>query len=297
MRIKNLDLIIVMVFVVVNVVWINIPNHPLPPGILFALPLTFFLPGYSIMQVLFRRTAPEQTQGQNRFFRQPDQALERPVTSVDKILLGLGLSMAIDVLVGFSLNFLPVGINGQSWVISLSAITGVFTLLAFFLRSRDVPVAPDETPHVRVTVQDGILFATATLVAALAILLSIFRPLSPEPSFTQFWMLQNNQGSKECTVSLGVQSYETAAESYHIIMTINKSQTTALSSIMLQPQQKWTQVVPITPGTSRDLFVEAQLFRDDQPGTQYRSVHLTFRVSNIQNNGQTQQQCTLDAPA
>src|SRR5690349_8477477 len=113
MRFKNLDLTIVLIIVVINVVWIQLPNRPLLPGIIFALPLTFFLPGYALTQVLFRKHTSEQTPGSsNRLIRQPDLIVGRPVTGVDKLLLGFGLSMAIDVLVGFSLNLLPIGLGG-----------------------------------------------------------------------------------------------------------------------------------------------------------------------------------------
>ncbi len=52
MRIKNSDLIAAISIAALNMVWTQIPHRPLLVGIIFALPLTFILPGYTLTQVL-----------------------------------------------------------------------------------------------------------------------------------------------------------------------------------------------------------------------------------------------------
>ncbi|MFL5690974.1 MAG: DUF1616 domain-containing protein [Ktedonobacteraceae bacterium] len=293
MRFKNLDLIIAMVVVVINVVWTQVPNRFLIPGIIFALPLTFFLSGYALTQTLFRRRMPEPTRySSNSPIRQPDLKIGHPIGGADQIVLSFGLSMAIDVLVGFGLNILPIGLQALSWVLSLGLVTTVFVLLATFLRRKDIPRVAT-TPRVRITLQDCILFGLAILVVASAVWLSVIRPLQPQPSFTQFWMLPANQVSKTCAVSIGAQSFESTSETYRVVMRVNDAQTNTWSSIVLTPQQKWLQLVPITPGTTSSLYIEAQLYRADKPDTEYRNVHLTFYISSVNDNGQLQQQCVL----
>jgi len=295
MRFKNLDLTIILIIVVINIVWIQLPSRPWLPGIIFALPLTFFLPGYALTQVLFRKPTSEQPPGSsNRLIRQPSLVIGRPVTGVEKLLLGFGLSMAIDVLVGFGLNLLPIGLGGLSWVTSLGLITTAFALLTMLLRRQGLlnSATSPRPSSIRITLQDFVLLAMALLITVSAVWFSVIRPLVPEPSFTQLWMLQSNQNSKACIVSIGVQSFEVTAETYQVVVTVNKTPTYT-SSIVLQPQQKWLQSVPVTPQSTSNLVIEAQLYRNDKPTTQYRSVHLTLHVSTVHIAGPMQYQCTL----
>jgi uncharacterized membrane protein len=298
MRSKNLDLIIVMVFVVVNVIWLEVPKDPawpgvvsLLPGLFFALPLTFFLSGYALVQTLFRRRTPEADS--RDLIRRPDLLLGHPVGRADQILLSFGLSMAIDVLVGFGLNILPIGLQSVSWILSLGLITVVCTIVALFLRRGDLPSTRTGLP-IRIKWQDVVLSLLALFVLASAVWLAIIRPLNPQPSFTQFWILPANQASKTCAVSLGVQSFETTSETYRVIMNMNNAQINAWPSIVLSPQQKWTQSIPIHPGDNNAITIEALLYRNDNPGTPYRQVHLTYYIASTNNNGTVQQQCLLN---
>lgn len=68
-------------------------------GFLFVL----FLPGYALVRVLFRE-----------------------LDILEKIALGVGLSIAISVFVGLALNFTPYGIRFKPVLFSLTAVTLVF---------------------------------------------------------------------------------------------------------------------------------------------------------------------------
>src|SRR5713226_3070086 len=70
MRIKNSDLIAAISIAALNVVWTQIPNRPLLVGIIFALPLTFILPGYTLTQVLTRKRSPDQALDAHSFMLQ-----------------------------------------------------------------------------------------------------------------------------------------------------------------------------------------------------------------------------------
>ncbi len=293
MRFKNLDLIIVMVFVVINVAWIQLPNRPLIPGLIFTLPLTCFLSGYALTQTLFRRRIPEQTQdASNASISRLDLKLGHPIGGPDQILLSFGLSMATDVLVGFGLNTLSIGLQARSWILSLGLVTTAFVVLAILLRRKDIPKI-NKTSRVRITLRDCVLFGLAILVAASAVWLSVIRPLQPQPSFTQLWILPANQASKTCAASIGVQSFENTSQTYQIVMTVNNTQTKIWSSIVLTPRQKWVQSVPVMSDTTSILNIEARLFRMDNPGRVYRDVHLTLYVSSTNINGILQQKCLL----
>ena len=295
----------------------TIPARPLLVGIIFALPLTFILPGYTITQVLTRKREPEQTPAAHSSMPQTGLKKGRPLDSIDQLVLSLGLSLAVDVLLGFTLNVFPFGLQAQSWALSLGILTTLFALLALFLRRKhtvqvtsvprlritlrkvrlvadpSAPVQAASVPRLRITIFDAILVGLVILIATTAIWTAITRPLEPQPSFTQFWMLPANQANKGCDVSIGVQSFELTPLTYHVVVSVNGTQIGSWSSIALAPQKEWVQSVSVIPGLSDSMFIEAQLYRVDKPDTVYRNVHLTFYIAASSKNGQAQHQCTL----
>ncbi|HVB62936.1 MAG TPA: DUF1616 domain-containing protein [Ktedonobacteraceae bacterium] len=289
MRIKNLDLIVVIGIVVINVVWTLIPQHPVLPGILLVLPLTFIVPGYVLTQVVIRRRSSEPSlDASSELLLRPGLKLRQPPGIADQIVLTLGLSLAIDVLVGFGLNFSPVGLQASSWALALGLFTTVLTLLAVFLRQKD-SARTASASKLHITIYDGLLLGLAIVVVIAAVWLAIIRPLDPQPSFTQFWMLPvRNDG---CSVSIGVQSFETMSVAYRVVMTINHAQTDSWSSIVLSPQQTWSRSAVVTPENTSSLYIEALLYRTNEPGKVYRNVHITLYISTVSTNGQTQYQC------
>jgi len=295
MRFKNLDLIILLVIVAINLVWTQVPHTFMFIGILFALPLILFSPGYALTQTLFRRRGAEPIEDSSSIsLRQSEAKIGHPIGKADWLLLSFGLSVAIDVLVGFTLNVFPIGLTALSWVLSLGLVTTVFALLAVVLRRKDIPKTTKTLP-IRVTLPDCMLFGLAVLIAVSAVWLSVIRPIQPQPSFTQLWMLPANQANKTCAVSVGIQSFETTSETYRVVMMVNNLPGNTWSSITLAPQQKWVQAVPIKPRTNASLYIDAQLYIASKPDVVYHDVHLMFYISNTDINGLVQQQCVLGA--
>ncbi len=274
MRIKTPGLIGAIFFAAINVGWVQLPpGRPLVIGIIFGLPLVFVLPGYTLTQALFRRRSPQL------------------ISAVDHIILILGLSLAIDVLVGFLLNIFPVGLQAQSWTMSLGLVTTVFALLAIYLRRKD-PAKSGRIPVPRITIYECILFGLAILVATVAVWFSVIRPSATQASFTQFWMLPSTQANTSCTVLIGLQSYESTPVTYRIVVTINGTQVNSWSSVVLAPQEKWNQSISINPEAAASIYIEAQLYRADKPNSTYRDVHLTMHSAREGKNGQKQQCAT-----
>ena len=295
---KNLDLIIAILIVALNIGWMQIPGRPWLVSLVLALPLVLILPGYTLVQLLFRRRSAGQEAGQAPSLAKTSASSERwklghPIGGTDRLILSLGLSMALDILVGFILNILPVGLQPLSWTLSLGLLTALFALLALFVRRKSDTVGR-RSLHLHITLLDLLFLGIAVFIIANAIWLAGIRPSGPQSSFTQFWILPANQSSKECAVSLGVQSFEISPLKYTIALTVNNQPVAGnWSTIVLNPQQKWVQTVPVTPEAQNDISVTAQLYRTDRPHTVYRTVHLTFHVSIGLRNGQLQQQCTL----
>ena len=179
MRSKNLDLVAAILVAAINVGWTLIPYRLPLIGIIFALPLIFILPGYTLTQTLFRKrsSAPDAA---GNLIRRPHLTLGHPIGPADHIILGLGLSMAIDVVMGFTLNVLPVGLQAQSWTLSLGLVTTVFALLALFMRRKDTAGAKN-IPGPRLKMHEYLLFGLAILIATVAVWSSTVRPLAKSP--------------------------------------------------------------------------------------------------------------------
>lgn len=297
MRPRSLDLTLLLLLVLINVGWTQVPAsyQLMAVSIVLALPLVLFLPGYALTQALFRRKATSsEAAASDKSARPAIPKLGHPIGKADQIVLSLGLSMAIDVLVGFTLNLLPIGLMQLPWIFSLSLLTLLFAVLAIILRRKDT-VQTTGAVKLRLTFLDCALFALAALIVASAVWFSIIRLANPQPSFTQFWMLPADQAHKTCTVSVGIQSFETTSTTFNVALTVNNAPANSWSAIVLEPQQKWTQLVTVTPGPTSSISVEARLYREGQPSTVYRDVHLTFDISSINANGIVQEQCVYGA--
>src|SRR2546425_5645654 len=259
MRLKNLDLIGAVFFAVLCVGWAQLPSRPLIIGIILTVPLIFVLPGYTLTQVLFSKQSPDSSSDtSDNLILQPRLKISQPVSAVDYIIFSLGLSMAIDVVMGFMLNVFPMGLQLQSWAISLGLVTTVFALLAAYLRRGNL-MKHKRMIRPRITIYECILLGLAIVVATVAIWLSTIGP--PQTSFTQFWMLPSTQTSNSCAVQIGVHSFETTPVTYRIVVAINGTQVTSWPSIILATQQEWDRSVSINSVATGSIFVDARLYR------------------------------------
>lgn len=282
MRFKNIDIFVAIGVALLDVLFVQIPDRPLAPGIILALPLILFFPGYMLTQILLHRGIATRS-----FIRS-----SHSIGVADQLILSLGLSMAITILTGFMLNALSFGLQGESWTISLGLITMILALVTFFLRRREKQ-AIGTPSHIALSLQDYLLFGLALLVVTGAIFASIVRPAQPRAAFTQFWMLPANQSAQRCAVDLGIQSFETAPMTYYVVLTVNGVQANTWSPIALSPHEEWTQTVTLPSSNATSVSVQAELYRTNNLSNVYRNVHLTFQVSTARSNGQVTQKCTF----
>ena len=266
---KNLDLLVVIGIVAVSVIWTLLPYHMLWIGVILALPLVFGLPGYTLTQVLMYK---------------------QPLEPFHTLAFSLGLSLVIDILSGFILNLLPVGLQATSWVLFLGTLTAVFSLLAMYLR-RDVQEAYTQLLRLRFTIRECMLFGLAIAVVILAVRYSAEGAVQqPHPDFTQLWLLSSNQPNNSCAVQLGIRSFEAAPVRYFVTVTMNGTQVNPKSFISLAPGQEWEKSVPIALKIINGVRIEARLYRLDKPKTVYRTVSLTLFIHNLEqsNEGRVQ---------
>jgi len=262
MRRNNLDLIVIEFIAVLNVIWALLPNRPTLIGTILALPLLFVLPGYTLIEVLFH---------------------QKLLNGTYRLVLSLGLSLTLAILSGLMLNVLPGGLQALLWAVFLGLLTTIFALLAAFFRRR---------VQVRVVLVQGrrplrLGLSTSTYLVGLAIMMASLSVLyavigveqQPHPGFTQLWMLPAAQTGTSSAVNLGIRSFEATTVTYRVTMTMNGQTLRIWPSVVLKPEQTWNQVVPIPPDGTHSLYIDAQLYRLDQPQTVYRNVHLTLHPS------------------
>jgi uncharacterized membrane protein len=136
MRLRDLDLLLAVLIAAMGMLWAGVlkcaaqaslPDPIAIIGILLALLVVFVLPGYTLSEAMFHK---------------------RPLETSHRLLLSLALSLAIDIVSGLILNFLPGGLQAITWAGLLGVETVVFALLAASLRRRRiVPASPHQGKH------------------------------------------------------------------------------------------------------------------------------------------------------
>jgi uncharacterized membrane protein len=262
---KNIDLIIIVFIAVMNIVLALLPFHLPLAGSILALPLVFVLPGYILTEMLFQKRVQD---------------------IVHRILFSLGLSLAIDILAGFLLNVFPTGLRGIPWALLLGLFTILFSLWVAYLRRKTV-LTSSNLKRVKVSPFELLLIGLSLIGITFSISYSAASVIQePHQYFTQLWMLPSAQPGNSCAMSIGIKSFESASTTYKLVMTVNNVPAHTWSPITLLPAQQWNQLVLTVPKTGENTYVEAKLYRGDEPNVVYRDVHLTIQHVTKNTNGQ-----------
>lgn len=113
---------VVMLAIATSVAVFAIPEDSYPIvylRIVLATVFTLFLPGFTLIKVLFPTKVPIQLNSEN-------------MDSIERIALGLGTSLALTPLVALILNYTPWGIRLIPLTLSLLIFTLVFASVAIF---------------------------------------------------------------------------------------------------------------------------------------------------------------------
>ena len=121
--ILTVDLLTILLVAVV----LLLPNSAV--RVVMAVPLVLFFPGYTLLSALFPR--------------------RQEITELEKIALGVGVSVAEVILVGLAFNYTPWGIQQESMLYSLALSVLVMSLVAL-VRGRSVDPEYRFTAVVRV---------------------------------------------------------------------------------------------------------------------------------------------------
>lgn len=280
MRQKNLDLLLVLLITAASVTWAFLPSHPLIVGIICALPLVFVIPGYVVIEALFTHS-PDPTAS---LIRKPELRILRPFNGSDRLILSLGLSLAMVIITGFVLNMLPMGLEQTSWAVSLALLTAVFSFITLYRRQKvkvSITKITAATHRFHVSFYEYMLFLLAIVIVISSVWYSLLnaQQQQQQSTFTQFWMVPSRQVHNSCAVLIGMQSFEAALTKYNVVVTANGTKISSWSTVVLAPQSQWYQSVAIQPENANTIYIEAKLYRMDKPGIVYRNVHVTLNSS------------------
>jgi uncharacterized membrane protein len=110
------DLILVVVWLAASIVAIYLPLlNETPIRIVLAIPVILFIPGYCLLALLFPKNGD--------------------IDLMPRMVLSIGVSIALVPLIGLGLNFTPWGITLDPIVLSLTIFTLVMTLIILYQRS------------------------------------------------------------------------------------------------------------------------------------------------------------------
>ena len=251
-KLKNLDLLVILTIVALNIVNVLLSLHISVISIAIALPLVFLLPSYVVTEVLL---------------------FKRPLNTTYCAILSIELSLAIDILGGFLLNIFVIGLRRISWIVLIGLLIVVFSLILAFLR-REASSSGSHKPILQFRVYDYVFIGVAVLVIVLSLQYSA-RGVEQQPhqGFTQLWLLPQ-QSRKSCTIWLGVHSFEVTSMTYLIKLKENGKQAEMQSPITLAPQEEWDQAIALSIDTVGDIPVEVSLYKADRPRDVYREVHM-----------------------
>jgi hypothetical protein len=221
---------------------------PLPIRTALAVPLILFLPGYGLTAVLF-----------------PRRALDLPA----RLLLSVGLSLAMTAFSGLILHLTPRGIQLQNpWTLPLLGGTGL-TGLYFLIRDARHVDWTDIRARIGLTSRQILLLLSAAVIAALAG--NIARtPASPKDlkGYTLLWVQASDSPDQ---IKLGVRSEEFETTKYQLRFEMNKIVREG-PSFELEPGQTREYSLKLNGEDLTGQPVTVLLYRLDKSNEVYRRV-------------------------
>jgi uncharacterized membrane protein len=250
-----------------------------PVQVALGLLLVLFFPGYVLVSALYPRR--EQLNG------------------VERIALGLGLSLALVPLLGLALNFITIeGIRLTPIVVTLSLWTLAVAAVAWNQRRRIAPEERFQVPWNTITswvrkprrftdLGAGFALTLAALVIIGAVVWKVQQPVSGE-SFTEFYVLgaqkmlqdypTNLRTGEAQDYNVGIVNHEKETVTYVIRAFLGNTEVGSLSALTLEDGATWEGKINVTPSTVADQEkLELRLYR--KPANEpYRTLHLFVDV-------------------
>ena len=242
--------------------------------IILGLPLVLFFPGYTLMAALFPRRGR--------------------IGNIERLALGFGLSLAIVPIMGLILNSTEWGIRLDSILWFMTSFTFITLAIAWFRRKK----LPDEERFsviAPINLRIGIRNKVLSIVLVIAVLGALgmvgYAIVTPKvgQQFTEFYILgaegeavnypESLELGEAGIVTVGIINREYETISYHVEVVLNDMKVDEIGPLMLQNDEKWSQVVSFTPGTvGEKQKVEFLLYKAGEVEPYIDPLHLWLDV-------------------
>lgn len=218
--------------------------------VVFAFPLLFVLPGFGLAAALF-----------------PSSRLDW----ARRLVLQLGLSLAVAILGGLLLDLTPFGLRRSSWAVLLALVTCAAVAVA--IRRRPGRTAATlRVPRIRFA--EAALFGLALALVA-GTLVFARTPLAARNvrGYTALSMLPG-RGVKSQVLRVQISSSELRPLKYRLELYAGR-RLVDVRRVALVPGQRWHTIVNLKPKeTAGVIWILARLYRAGDPDAIYRSVWL-----------------------
>jgi len=245
---ERVDLLLVLLVVAGNLLLLALPWSLLPLRVLLGLPFVLFAPGYALQAAL-----------------DPTRRLG----GTERLVLSLGISLAVLVPGGLLLNGAPGGLGRPTWTVLLTVVTCAACAVAWRRRDPSVRLG---LPTVLLRRRETVAVLGALVLAGGAYGLSSASANQQRVGFSQLWLLPQESTTP---MSVGLRSLELTPTDFHVEV-VSGATTVLDTSVTLSPGQTWrTTLDPPDPQQP----VDAVIYRDGSTDAPYRSVHLAAGAS------------------
>jgi uncharacterized membrane protein len=285
-KIVPCDILFVMIFVILTVIFILVP--PLSNTwvrTVLGLPMVLFVPGYSLIAALFPK--------------------KDDLDGIERTALSFGLSIAVVPLLGLGLNYTPWGIRLIPILITISLFTLAMCTIAI-MRRRELPEGEAfsvpftemfhslraelfSKPGTRVDRILTVILVISILASVIMLVYVIVTPKQGE-KFTEFYILGPGGMAddyptemvlgQEGTVIVGIVNHEYRVVNYSLAMTLDGEPLQEPRPIVLAHNMTWEQNVTFMPGRAgTDMKLQFLIYNEENYTVPYRDLHLWINVS------------------
>jgi uncharacterized membrane protein len=238
-------------FVVAAIIVVMLAMMVVAPNALWSIlsvPLVLFVPGFIVTMILF-----------------PWTRLSIP----ERLLLSIGLSIALVALGGLILNLTPWGLQASSLWFGLVLGIAVGIAILFFARRGWWSEGIAFPKNANFNGRQWVLMALAALMAVVAFRVALTP--APQSGLEGYTLLSAQAADSSNSIRLAVRSEEFKETKYQIKYQFNGSVHEG-PMLDLNPGQTWEQVVSIPVGDLAGKSFTVLLYRLDKPTEVYRHV-------------------------
>lgn len=275
---KETDLAFTILFTILCALFVFIPPlNQTPVRIFLGLPSVLFLPGYSLITILFPRM--------------------NDLSGIERIAFSLILSLAIVPLLGLILNFTPFGIKLAPVFIILSTFTISLSLVAWVRRLKLPAEERVRVPFERLlkfnlgqSVLDkglSIVLIASIIVSSATLVYVVVTPKTGE-KFTEFYILGSNgtasnyptdlKVGEEGKLIIGIVNHEYENVTYSLEVIFNGSLIYEELVFLIENEKRESPFTFIAIEKGEKQKLEFSLYRNQQIES-YRTLHIWISIT------------------